>query len=121
MFYMLYNSRAIFFSGFKTTVALAVLGTVIAFFLALLLVFLRIQVIDRSDNDFVRFWKVVGSGFARVYSTVVRGTPMMVQAMIIFFGVFSLFRICLLYTSRHPSWLLYPGPRSGNRSRGNWL
>lgn len=100
MLFMLYNSRAIFFSGFKTTVALAVFGTVIAFFLALLLVFLRMQVIDRSDNDFVRFWKVVGSGFARVYSTVVRGTPMMVQAMIIFFGVFGLFKMTNLTTTQ---------------------
>ena len=100
MLFMLYNSRAIFFSGFKTTVALAVFGTVIAFFLALLLVFLRMQVIDRSDNDFVRFWKVVGSGFARVYSTVVRGTPMMVQAMIIFFGVFGLFKMSNLTTTQ---------------------
>lgn len=100
MLFMLYNSRAIFFSGFKTTVALAVFGTVIAFFLALLLVFLRMQVIDRSDSDFVRFWKVVGSGFARVYSTVVRGTPMMVQAMIIFFGVFGLFKMTNLTTTQ---------------------
>ena len=100
MLFMLYNSRAIFFSGFKTTVALAVFGTVIAFFLALLMVFLRMQVIDRSDNDFVRFWKVVGSGFARVYSTVVRGTPMMVQAMIIFFGVFGLFKMTNLTTTQ---------------------
>ncbi|WP_276675085.1 amino acid ABC transporter permease [Collinsella stercoris] len=100
MLFMLYNSRAIFFSGFKTTVDLAVFGTVIAFFLALLLVFLRMQVIDRSDNDFVRFWKVVGSGFARVYSTVVRGTPMMVQAMIIFFGVFGLFKMTNLTTTQ---------------------
>ena len=100
MLFMLYNSRAIFFSGFKTTVALAVFGTVIAFFLALLLVFLRMQVIDRSDNDFVRFWRVVGSGFARVYSTVVRGTPMMVQAMIIFFGVFGLFKMTNLTTTQ---------------------
>lgn len=100
MLFMLYNSRAIFFSGFKTTVALAVFGTVIAFFLALLQVFLRMQVIDRSDNDFVRFWKVVGSGFARVYSTVVRGTPMMVQAMIIFFGVFGLFKMTNLTTTQ---------------------
>lgn len=100
MLFMLYNSRAIFFSGFKTTVALAVFGTVIAFFFALLLVFLRMQVIDRSDNDFVRFWKVMGSGFARVYSTVVRGTPMMVQAMIIFFGVFGLFKMTDLTTTQ---------------------
>lgn len=100
MLYMLYNGRDIFVAGLKTTVALAVFGTVIAFFLALLLVFLRIQVIDRSDNDFVRFWKVVGSGFARTYSTVVRGTPMMVQAMIIFFGVFSLFKMTDLTTTQ---------------------
>lgn len=100
MLYMLYNGRDIFAAGLKTTVALAVFGTVIAFFLALLLVFLRIQVIDRSDNDFVRFWKVVGSGFARTYSTVVRGTPMMVQAMIIFFGVFSLFKMTDLTTTQ---------------------
>lgn len=100
MLYMLYNSRAIFFTGFTTTVALAVFGTGIAFFLSLLLVFLRIQAIDRSDNDFVRFWKVVGSGFARVYSTVVRGTPMMVQAMIIFFGVFQLFKLTSLTTTQ---------------------
>ena len=100
MLYMLYNGRDIFAAGLKTTVALAVFGTVIAFFLALLLVFLRIQVIDRSDNDFVRFCKVVGSGFARTYSTVVRGTPMMVQAMIIFFGVFSLFKMTDLTTTQ---------------------
>ena len=100
MFFLLIKSRDIFFTGFKTTVALAVFGTAIAFFLALLLVFLRIQVPDRSDNDFVRFCKVVGSGFARVYSTVVRGTPMMVQAMIVFFGVFKLFKLTDLTTTQ---------------------
>lgn len=45
--------------GLKTTVALAVFGTVIAFFLALLLVFLRIQVIDRRTTTscaFGRSW-----------------------------------------------------------------
>lgn len=100
MCYILYQSRGTFASGLVTTVELAVFGTVIAFFLALLLVFARIQTIDRPDNDFVRFWKVVGSGFARVYSTVVRGTPMMVQAMIIYFGIFGLFRMTSLSTTQ---------------------
>lgn len=100
MLYVLYNGRGMFYEGFKTTVLLSVFGTSIAFFLALLLVFLRIQVVDRSDNDFVRFLKVVGSGFAKVYSTVVRGTPMMVQAMIIFFGVFGLFKMTNLTTTQ---------------------
>lgn len=84
--YMLYNMRGVYLSGIVTTIVLAVFGTLIAFVLALLMVFLRIQAIDRSDNDFVRFLKVIGSGFASVYSTVVRGTPMMVQSLIIYFG-----------------------------------
>ena len=87
MCYILWNGRGTFATGLATTIELAVFGTIIAFFLALLLVFCRIQTIDRPDNDFVRFWKVVGAGFAKVYSTVVRGTPMMVQAMIIYYGI----------------------------------
>ena len=85
--WMFWVSRDTYLVGVTTTIELAVIGTVVAFFLALVLVFCRIQTIDKPDNDFIRFWKVVGSGFAKVYSTVVRGTPMMVQAMIIYYGV----------------------------------
>ena len=92
MVYMLYEGREIFARGVVTTVELAVFGTVIAFFLALLLVFLRLQQIDRPDNDFVRFLKVVGCGFAKVYSAVVRGTPMMVQSLLIYFAGFAVLR-----------------------------
>ena len=88
--WMFWVSRSTYVTGVTTTIALAVFGTVIAFFLALLLVFCRIQAIDKPDNDFVRFWKVVGTGFAKVYSTVVRGTPMMVQAMIVYYGILSI-------------------------------
>ena len=90
--WMFWVSRSTYVTGVTTTIALAVFGTVIAFFLALLLVFCRIQAVDRPDNDFVRFWKVVGAGFAKVYSTVVRGTPMMVQAMIIYYGILGIIR-----------------------------
>lgn len=100
IFYILYNSRATFLSGLITTVELAVIGTLVAFFLALLLVFCRIQKVDRPDNDFVRFWKKVGCGFAKVYSIVVRGTPMMVQAMIIYFGVFGLLKTTSMSTTQ---------------------
>ena len=90
--YMAWTSRDLFVQGIGTTIALAVFGTAIAFVLALLLVFLRIQSSDRSDNDFVRFWKVLGAGFARFYSTVVRGTPMMVQGLILYFAGFGLLK-----------------------------
>ena len=87
--YMLYEGRSLFQTGILTTVELAVFGTVIAFFLALLMAMLRIMKIDRPDNDLVRFFKVVGAWFARIYSTVVRGTPMMVQALIIYNAGFA--------------------------------
>ncbi|WP_455137011.1 amino acid ABC transporter permease [Thermophilibacter sp.] len=96
--WMFWTSRQTYVTGITTTVSLAVFGTVIAFFLALLLVFCRIQAIDRPDNDFVRFWKVVGTGFARVYSTVVRGTPMMVQGLIIYYGIIGLIQATGTYS-----------------------
>ncbi len=88
--YMFQQGRQTYLTGAVTTIELAVFGTLIAFFLALLLVAVRILEIDRSDNDFVRFLKKVGVGFAKVYSTVVRGTPMLVQGVIIYYLGFSI-------------------------------
>ena len=92
--YMFQQGKQTYLTGIVTTIELAVFGTVIAFFLAILLVAVRIMEIDRSDNDAVRFAKKVGVGFAKFYSTVVRGTPMLVQGVIVYylgFGVVSSF------------------------------
>ncbi|WP_083307220.1 amino acid ABC transporter permease [Olsenella sp. HMSC062G07] len=86
MAYMLCNMWPTFVQGVANTVIIALVGTVVAFFLALALVFLRLQLPDRSDNDFVRLLKIVGAGFAKVYSQVVRGTPMMIQGLIIYYA-----------------------------------
>ena len=90
--YLFQQGRQTYLTGALTTIELAVFGTLIAFFLALLLAAVRILEIDRSDNDFVRFLKKVGVGFAKVYSTVVRGTPMLVQGVIIYYLGFSIVR-----------------------------
>ena len=58
--YMFQQGRDTYITGIITTIELAVFGTLIAFFLALLLVFARIMQIDRSDNDCVRFFKKIG-------------------------------------------------------------
>lgn len=87
--YMFQQGRDTYISGIVTTIELAVFGTVIAFFLAMLLVFVRILEIDRSDNDAVRFFKVIGVWFAKIYSTVVRGTPMLVQGVILYYAGFQ--------------------------------
>ena len=57
MAYMAYNQRSLFAIGISYTVRLALFGTAIAFVLALLMVFLRIQEPDKRDNDFVKFLK----------------------------------------------------------------
>lgn len=90
--YMVSRSSGIYLSGVRNTILLALFGTILAFFLALLLVFLRIQKIDRSDNYLIRFFKVVGNKIAALYSTIIRGTPMMVQGMIIYYGGFNIVR-----------------------------
>lgn len=79
MAYMAYNQRSLF-------------GTAIAFVLALLMVFLRIQEPDKRDNDFVKFLKIVANKFSRFYIFVIRGTPMMVQSLILYNAVFGLFK-----------------------------
>lgn len=92
MFYIVWHDRYTFLAGLITTIELAVFGTIAAFFLALLLAFCRIQKIDRADNDFMRAVKSVACSFAKGYSTVIRGTPMMIQAMIIYPAIFGLLK-----------------------------
>ena len=90
--YMLDKTPDVIAQGVGTTVGLSVFGTLIAFVLAIGLVFLRIQATERVDNDAVRFLKWCGVTFAKLYSTVVRGTPMMVQAMLIYFLGFNVLK-----------------------------
>lgn len=92
MVYMVWNGKTFFRMGVWTTVRIALLGTLIAFVLALLLVTLRIQKPDRQDNDLVRFLKAIGRNFASLYITVIRGTPMMVQALIFYYAGFGIFK-----------------------------
>ena len=92
MVYMAYHQRSLFAIGISYTVRLALFGTAIAFVLSLLMVFLRIQEPDKRDNDFVKFLKIVANKFASFYIFVIRGTPMMVQSLILYDAVFSLFK-----------------------------
>ena len=92
MVYMAYNQRSLFAIGISYTVRLALFGTAIAFVLALLMVFLRIQEPDKRNNDFVKLIKIVANKFARFYIFVIRGTPMMVQSLIFYYAIFNLFK-----------------------------
>ena len=81
-----------FVDGIKTTLKLALLGTVIGLVLAFLLVSLRILESSPRDNDLIRFIKKIGNTFANIYVTVIRGTPMIVQAFIFYYLVLGIVR-----------------------------
>ena len=91
MIYMSVKSKDILLAGVWTTVRIALLGTAIAFVLSIFMVFLRIQEPDKRDNDFVKALKWLASHFSRFYIFVIRGTPMMVQALIFYYFGFNLF------------------------------
>ena len=92
MIYMSLKGKDMLLTGIWTTVRIALMGTGIAFILAIFMVFLRIQEPDKRDNDAVKALKWVASHFARFYVFVIRGTPMMVQALIFYYFGFNLFK-----------------------------
>ena len=92
MVYMTLKGKDILITGVWTTVRIALLGTAIAFVLAILLVFLRIQEPNKRDKGAVKAIKWLASHFARLYVFVIRGTPMMVQALIFYYFGFNLFK-----------------------------
>ena len=92
MIYMSLKGKDMLVTGIWTTVRIALLGTAIAFVLAIFMVFLRIQTPDKRDNDAVKALKWLASHFAAFYVFVIRGTPMMVQALIFYYFGFNLFK-----------------------------
>ena len=86
-------------TGVWTTIWLSLAGTIVGLVLALIFICLRTLEVNDKDCEFVALLKKIGSGFVKVYVTVFRGTPMMVQAIIIYYflpgilaGVFNVDR-----------------------------
>lgn len=95
MLYMAINSRKIWLGGIIGTLELSLLGTVIGFFLAILLVFMRVNTPNVRDKEPIQFIKLIGGTFEKIYVTVIRGTPMMVQACVIYYGGFTIVRTAM--------------------------
>ena len=89
---MLIRSKSMFLAGIWTTVRIALFGTAIAFVLAVLLVFVRIQTPQRQDGAASVLFKEIGTLLSKLYITVIRGTPMMVQTLIIYYIGFGIFK-----------------------------
>lgn len=81
----------LFYQGIKNTLVISLVGTVVGFFIACILGTLRTITVNKSDKLVVKIIKKVTNFVIRLYVTVFRGTPMMVQAMIIFYGFVGIF------------------------------
>lgn len=87
MMFLLNKYSKMFFQGTWLTLYIAVLGTFIGFILGFALGVLGDAKINKYDNLFkkllIRFFKIISA----VYVEVFRDTPMIVQAMVIYFGL----------------------------------
>lgn len=76
----------LFLDGLLTTVILAIVGTVAGLILGVFLAFARNIKVNEEDSAFKKIYKKTIYYLSTIYVQFFRGTPMMVQALIIFFG-----------------------------------
>lgn len=84
----------LFLRGAETTLLLALSGTFVGFIIGLAIGSVRAVPVKKTDG--VKYWihKVVNA-ILSVYIEVFRSTPMIVQAMVIFYGAAQLFKITM--------------------------
>ena len=84
------NNWQLFWYGIKITLLLAVCGTLIGLLIGLLLGGMRAVKIEERDAMPVKVLKKIMHLFVGFYVWIFRGTPMMVQAMIIYHSLRSI-------------------------------
>lgn len=78
-----------FLNGIASTLILAIIGTFVGLLIGIVVSLGRNLKIKKEDKPFTKIWKGFILGLTSIYVNIFRGTPMMVQAMIIFFGASS--------------------------------
>jgi putative lysine transport system permease protein len=88
VFQLLGRYYTFFIRGVFITLLLALFGTFVGFLLALLLTVLRMRSIDPKRDSFYQIIiKKITNFLISSYITFFRGTPMIVQAMIFYYGI----------------------------------
>jgi len=81
----------LFWSGTKTTLLIALTGTVIGLFIGLGVGILRSLPESKLDSRFKRYLYKLIKIISGIYVEVFRGTPMIVQAMFLYFALKPVF------------------------------
>lgn len=86
VFFILNKYGSLFLQGTGMTLLISLTGTVVGFLLGLLVAILRTIPTNRRTPPLVRGLKHVLNVILSIYIEVFRGTPMIVQAMVIYYG-----------------------------------
>ncbi|NLM87010.1 MAG: amino acid ABC transporter permease [Clostridiales bacterium] len=76
----------LFLSGAINTLLIAVVGTVCGFIIGLMVAIVRTITLRRGASRVKRFGLQAARGFLSAYIEIFRGTPMIVQAMVVYYG-----------------------------------
>lgn len=77
-------------NGIGTTLYLSLIGTTVGLLIAVIFSYLRVMKINENKNKIIIFIQKAAKKFVGFYVTIVRGTPMMVQAMLIYWGTITI-------------------------------
>ena len=85
----------LFLRGAEVTLVISLTGTIIGFGIGILIGVIRTIPIDQNTNIFKRILFKIINFILLCYIEIFRGTPMIVQAMVIFYGVAMVYNIHL--------------------------
>lgn len=86
IFNIISNNAKMIGYGILSTLIFAIFGTGVGLLLGIFLAYGKNVKIKQTDNGFIKTIKGACLGFCNIYSSVLRGTPMMVQALIFKYG-----------------------------------
>ncbi|QVK16763.1 amino acid ABC transporter permease [Mycoplasmatota bacterium] len=90
LLYILRNYFPMYLDGMKYTLLIALTSTILGLIIAVFIVPIKIQQITGRDTLIQKILKKTGVILATIYVEVLRGTPMIVQSVIIFYGLAGL-------------------------------
>lgn len=92
MIYFIKTYKINFEDGILMTLKLSLLGTLFGLLIAFVLVICRTFKVTPKDNIIFASFKRITCGFSKIYITVIRGTPMVVQAFIFYYLFLMIFQ-----------------------------
>lgn len=85
--YIACEYRTMFLEGLWVTLYISVIGTVAGFILGYLVGMIQDIKVNKQDNIFKRIFMKILKAICVIYVEIFRGTPMIVQGMIVYYGL----------------------------------